>query len=110
MAQTALVRASSTSLHIDNTIIWPGSAKKPATKTSLFKSKVDVQAPPTVATPAPPPFAGESWSNHSARNNGTREHGGTGNGGNNAANSHSANGLGGGDHIGSGRSGGGYHY
>ncbi|HDT6543476.1 TPA: hypothetical protein QFT03_000377 [Kluyvera ascorbata] len=37
------------------------------------------------------------------------EHG-TGNGANNAANSHSAHGLGGGDHIGGGRTGGGFHY
>ncbi|EGT4253202.1 hypothetical protein D8W73_03785 [Citrobacter amalonaticus] len=37
------------------------------------------------------------------------EHG-TGNGGNNAANSNSAHGLGGGDHIGGGRAGGGFHY
>lgn len=37
------------------------------------------------------------------------EHG-TGNGANNAANSNSAHGLGGGSHIGGGRSGGGFHY
>lgn len=37
------------------------------------------------------------------------EHG-TGNGANNAANSHSAHGLGGSEHIGGGRTGGGFHY
>lgn len=57
-----------------------------------------------------PPFAGESWSNGRGANNGSHDHSGTGNGSNNAANSHSAHGLGGGDHIGGGRSGGGYHY
>ncbi|WP_052285118.1 hypothetical protein [Kluyvera genomosp. 1] len=57
-----------------------------------------------------PPFAGESWGNAHGANNGDHGRSGTGNGSNNAANSHSAHGLGGGDHIGGGRSGGGYHY
>lgn len=57
-----------------------------------------------------PPFAGESWSNGRGANNGSHDHSGTGNGSNNAANSNSSHGLGGGDHIGGGRSGGGYHY
>ena len=57
-----------------------------------------------------PPFAGESWGNTHGANNGDHGRSGTGNGSNNAANSNSAHGLGGGDHIGGGRSGGGYHY
>lgn len=57
-----------------------------------------------------PSFAGESWSNGRGANNGSHDHSGTGNGSNNAANSNSSHGLGGGDHIGGGRSGGGYHY
>ena len=73
--------------------------------------------PATIATSVPgyvvskhPPFAGESWSNGRGANNGSHDHSGTGNGSNNAANSNSSHGLGGGDHIGGGRSGGGYHY
>jgi hypothetical protein len=56
-------------------------------------------------------FTGKNSSSHSDHADGTcsSEHG-TGNGGNNAANSASAHGLGGGDHIGGGRSGGGFHY
>lgn len=57
-----------------------------------------------------PPFAGEGWSNRSGYAGDSDSHGGRGNGENNAANSNSAHGLGGGDHIGGGRSGGGYHY
>jgi|GEM_PF-3270908 len=48
-------------------------------------------------------------SNGHDKSNNSSEHG-TGNGGNNAANTNSAHGLGGGDHIGGGRSGGGFHY
>ncbi|AFJ46428.1 hypothetical protein [Shimwellia blattae] len=44
-----------------------------------------------------------------ARDGGHAEHG-TGNGANNAASSRSAHGLGGGEHVGGGRSGGGFHY
>ena len=57
-----------------------------------------------------PPFAGETWGNHSDNSAGSENHGGRGNGGNNAANSNSAHGLGGGSNIGGGRSGGGFHY
>lgn len=82
------------------TPIYSGTSTRPAT---------GVNVPGYVVTKHPP-FAGDAWSNHNNHNNGTHEHAGTGNGENNAANSNSAHGLGGGDHIGGGRSGGGYHY
>lgn len=55
------------------------------------------------------PFVTVRGGNNEHTSNSHNDHG-TGNGSNNAANSNSAHGLGGGDHIGGGRSGGGYHY
>ncbi|HGH3374056.1 TPA: hypothetical protein ACJIK4_003585 [Kluyvera cryocrescens] len=69
-----------------------------------------VTSTPGIVVTKNPPFAGQHWGNAHGTNNGSHDHSGTGNGSNNAANSNSSHGLGGGDHIGGGRSGGGYHY
>lgn len=55
------------------------------------------------------PFVSYKGGNRQSDNHSHNEHG-SGNGGNNATNSHSAHGLGGSDHVGGGRSGGGFHY
>lgn len=85
------------------TPVYNGVSQRPATVTQPT-------TPPGYVVTAHPPFAGEAWGNHTNQGRRSENHGGRGNGGNNAANSNSAHGLGGGDHIGGGRSGGGYHY
>lgn len=82
----------------------------PATQTGTEKTPaMSVTEPPVVVKTAVSPFAPSRGGNNHASGYGHSEHG-TGNGANNAAGSHSAHGLGGGEHVGGGRSGGGFHY
>lgn len=68
-------------------------------------------APAPASAPAPSYFRDTTRGGNNNHDHGSSDHGGRGNGSENAQNSHSAGGVGtSGDHIGGGRTGGGFHY